>query len=106
MRVLLDECVDRRLARYLQSFTVKTVPEMGWAGVKNGALLKLAESNFDVFVTVDRNLAFQQTLSSFTLAVIVLAVRNNRLAELIPLTPELSEMIPVAPKGKVTIISG
>lgn len=51
MRVLLDECVDRRLARHLQQFTVRTVPEMGWATIKDGALLVLAEREFDVFVT-------------------------------------------------------
>ncbi len=51
MRVLLDECVDRRLARHLQQFTARTVPEMGWATIKDGALLVLAEREFDVFVT-------------------------------------------------------
>ena len=51
MRVLLDECVDRRLARHLQQFIVRTVPEMGWATIKDGALLVLAEREFDVFVT-------------------------------------------------------
>lgn len=104
MRVLLDECVDRRLARHLQQFTVRTVPEMGWATIKDGALLVLAEREFDVFVTVDRNLAFQQTIRKFALAVIVLAARTNRLADLMPLVPELCEVIPLAPKGEVTII--
>ena len=104
MRVLLDECVDRRLARHLQQFTVRTVPEMGWATIKDGALLALAEREFDVFVTVDRNLAFQQTIPKFALAVIVLTARTNRLADLMPLVPELCEAIPSALKGEVTII--
>ncbi len=55
---MLDECLDRRLARNLSGFEVKTVPQMGWAGVKNGDLIALAETEFDVFITVDRNLLF------------------------------------------------
>jgi len=104
MRVLLDECVDRRLARYLQSFAVQTVPEMGWATIKSGRLLALAERDFEVFVTVDRNLAFQQTIPRLTLALIVLAARN-RLVDLMPLVPKLCEAIRVAPKGEVTTVS-
>ena len=105
MKVLLDECVDRRLATYLQPFTARTVPEMGWATIKDGALLALAERNFDVFVTVDRNLAFQQTIPKFALAVIVLAARTNRLVDLMPLVPKICEAISSAPKGEVTTIS-
>jgi len=105
MKVLLDECVDRRLARHLQSFAVQTVPEMGWATIKNGRLLVLAERDFDVFVTVDRNLAFQQTIPRFALAVIVLAARTNRLVDLMPLVPKLCEAIRLAPKGEVTTVS-
>ncbi len=56
MKVLLVECLDRRLAKDLIGFEVKTVPQMGWAGVKNGNLMSLAEEEFDVFITVDRNL--------------------------------------------------
>ena len=65
MRILLDECIDRHLARSLTGHEVKTVPQMGWAAVKNGALLGLAEGQFDVFLTVDRNLSFQQNLPRF-----------------------------------------
>ena len=55
MKVPLDECIDRRLARDIAGHDVKTVPQMGWAGIKNGDLLTLAEKQFEVFVTVDRN---------------------------------------------------
>jgi hypothetical protein len=55
VKILLDECVDRRLARELAGHEVKTVPQMGWAGIKNGELLTLAEKEFEAFVT-DRNL--------------------------------------------------
>jgi predicted nuclease of predicted toxin-antitoxin system len=74
MRVLLDECVPRALRRELPGHNVKTVAEAGWAGVKNGELLQLAANEFDVFLTIDRNLEYQQNfsgvvlrLSSFTL---------------------------------------
>jgi hypothetical protein len=58
LRILLDECVDRRFAREFGKLDVKTVSQMGWTGIKNGQLMKLAATNFDVFVTVDRNLSF------------------------------------------------
>lgn len=65
MKLLPDECIDRRLAQDLAGHDVKTVPQMGWSGVKNGELLTLAEKEFDVFITVDRNLSFQQNLPKF-----------------------------------------
>ena len=77
---------------------------MGWATIKNGVLLKLAERDFDIFITVDRNLAFQQTIPNFSLAVIVLVARTNRLVDLMPLVPRLCEMVPLAPKGEVPTV--
>jgi hypothetical protein len=65
MKVLLDECIDRRLAKEFVGYEVKTVPEMGWVGVKNGKLLALAESEFEVFVSVDRNLKKKICLQIF-----------------------------------------
>ncbi|GJL69951.1 MAG: hypothetical protein NPIRA06_25860 [Nitrospirales bacterium] len=73
MRILLDECIDRRLAKEIVGHEVKTVPQMGWATIKNGELLTLAEDEFDVFLIVDRNLSFQQNLPRFNLAVMVFA---------------------------------
>lgn len=61
MKILLDECIERKLAREFVGYEIKTVPQMGWAGTKNGALLALAAQEFDVFITVDRNLSFEQT---------------------------------------------
>lgn len=58
-KILLDECIDRRLARQISGHEVKTAPEMGWAGLDNGELLARAEKEFDIFITVDRNLTFQ-----------------------------------------------
>ena len=70
--MLLDECVDWRLGRELASHEVKTARQMGWMSLKNGELLALASAHFDVFVTVDRNLSFQQDIVSFPIAVVVL----------------------------------
>ncbi|ASC69457.1 hypothetical protein XM38_003840 [Halomicronema hongdechloris C2206] len=105
MRLILDECLDRRLARDLAGHEVKTVPQMGWAGIKNGQLLPLVEEHFDVFITVDRNLAFQQNLLQFSIAVIVLQARSNRLADLQPLVPNILAVLPTAPKGEATLVS-
>lgn len=102
MRVILDECVDRRLAQHLVGHDVKTVPEAGWAALKNGELLGRAQKEFDVFITVDRGLSFQQTLSRFTIAVVVLRSRSNRVADLRTLIPELLEILPTARPGEVT----
>ena len=93
MRVLLDECLPRKLKREIQADVVKTVPEMGWAGTKNGALLRLAEQEFDVFLTNDQNLEYQQNLSRFDLAVVVLIAPTNDVDDLKPLMPAASEAI-------------
>ena len=89
MKVLLDECVDWRLARDIVGHDVKTAHQMGWTAIKNGELLTLASEHFDVFIKVDRNLSFQQNLVSFPIAVIVLQAKTNRLADLRPLMPRL-----------------
>ncbi len=102
MRVLLDECVDRRLAWEILGHDVKTVPEVGWAALENGELLARAEQEFDAFVTVDRNLPFQQDLSRFSVAVIVLRAPSNRLADLRGLMPKLLGVLPIAKPGQVT----
>jgi hypothetical protein len=65
--MLLDECMDRRVANEIEGHEVVTVPQAGWAGIQNGELLRLAQAQFDVFVTVDRNLSFQQPLRNLPL---------------------------------------
>ena len=102
MKVLLDECVDRRLAWEILGHDVKTVPEAGWAALKNGNLLGRAEHEFDAFVTVDRNLPFQQDLSHFSIAVTVLRVPSNRLSDVRALVPQLLAVLPVAKRGEAT----
>ena len=82
MRVLLDECLPRRLKQDLVGHETRTVPEMGWASKKNGELLKLAAGQFDIFLTVDRNLSHEQDLGQFDITVVVLVARSNRLLDL------------------------
>ena len=72
MKILLDECAPRVVKRRLPSWSISTVQEMGWAGTKNGALLALAETQFDVFITTDKNLRYQQNLTGRRLAFILL----------------------------------
>lgn len=105
MKILLDECIDRRLEKDIVGHEVKTVPQMGWATIKNGELLALAEKEFDVFLTVDRNLSFQQNLPRFNLAVIVLRAPSNRLGDLRTLMPKLLELLPTAKRGEVLWVS-
>jgi hypothetical protein len=105
VKLLLDECVDRRLARDLAEHEVKTVTQMGWAGIKNGELLTRAEAEFDVFITVDRNLSFQQNLPTFDIAVAVLCAPSNRLADLRRLVPLLLSLLPTLTKGEAESIS-
>jgi hypothetical protein len=93
MKVLLDECLPKKLKRDVQADVVKTVPEMGWAGTKNGALLRLVEREFDVFLTNDQNLEHQQNLKRFDLAIVVLVALTNDIEDLKPLMPAANEAI-------------
>jgi hypothetical protein len=104
MRVLLDECVDWRLARDIVGHDVKTARQMGWTAIRNGELLALAAGSFDIFVTVDRNLVFQQNVGSISVAVIVLRAKTNRLVDLRILTPDLLAAIGSAQPGRITFV--
>jgi hypothetical protein len=103
-RILLDECLDRRVSKQISGYEVKTASEMGWAGLDNGELLARAEKDFDVFITVDRNLSFQQNLPKFDLAVLVLRARTNRLKDLIPLVPKILDALNTPQRGKAVFI--
>lgn len=103
-KVLLDECVDRGLAKEITGYDVLTVPESGWASIKNGELLGRAHVEFDVFITTDRNLMFQQNLPKYDLVVIVLAAKTNRLQDLLPLVPKILDAIPSAKSGVPLIL--
>ena len=92
MRVLLDECLPKQLARELGDHDVRTVTQMGWSGKKNGELLQLAAARFDVLITIDKFLQSEQTLPK-GFSVITLRASSNRLDSLLPLVPELSRVL-------------
>lgn len=106
MRVLLDECVPKRLGRHLSPHDCRIPAQLGWDGIKNGRLLALAEKEFDVLVTMDRNLSFQQSLPKFQIALVVLRARSNRLGNLLPLVPDIVAAISSAKPGTVQIVGG
>lgn len=93
MRLLLDESVPRRLRLALPAHTVKTALDMGWGGIKNGALLVLAAAEFEAFITVDKNLSYQQNIAALPVAVVVLSAHSNELQALLPLVPRLEEAL-------------
>ena len=98
MRILLDACVPSRLASELVGHDVRTVPEMGWASQENGALLALAEGRFDVFLTTDQRISYQQVLPRFAIA---LVARRNKLEVLLRLLPELKRTLESLEPGQV-----
>lgn len=104
MKLLLDECLPRKLKRLLIGHAVATVPEMGWAGKQNGELLELAVSQFDVFITVDRNLTYQQNLEKAKLAVLVLQAKENRLATLTSLIPKVLTALITIGAGEIVYV--
>jgi predicted nuclease of predicted toxin-antitoxin system len=106
MRVLLDECVPRRLKSELPEYEVRTVQEEGWAGLKNGALMRVAAQRFDVLLTVDRNIAFQQNLTGLSIGVIAIVARSNRLIDLRPLMTEVRKALPKVQAGQVLRVGG
>jgi len=105
MRILIDECVDWRLVRDLPGHDAKTVRQMGWTETVNGALLRLAEQNFDVFITTDKNLSFQQNVRRFKIGVVVLRARSARLRHLRELVPSLLRILPEVRHGEVHTLS-
>jgi predicted nuclease of predicted toxin-antitoxin system len=90
VRILLDEQLPRQLAPHLQGHNVQTVQQQGWAGLKNGELLKqAAQAGFAVFLTSDQNIEFQQNLKKAELCVVLLVAPTNKLEDLLPLVPSV-----------------
>jgi predicted nuclease of predicted toxin-antitoxin system len=106
MRLLLDECLPRKLKRQFSHHVVHTVPELGWSGLKNGELLALAEAQFDVFVTADQNLQFQQNLAGRKISVLVLVAGNIRLETLSALVPAAEAALATVRPGEVVSVDG
>ena len=105
MKVLLDECVTKRLKPYLKDFEVYTVFEMRWSGVKNGKLLSLCVMNhFDILLTIDKIMMYQQNLEKYPISIVVLNVFTSKLEELILFMPSLSKQIYQFEKHKSYLI--
>ena len=104
MRILLDENLDWRLARSLPGHEVVSVQKNGWVGIKNGELLARAEQEFDVFVTMDGNIVFQQNYARLRIAIVTLRAPSNRLRDTAPLMPKLLALLPTLQHGTLTVV--
>lgn len=104
IRILLDECLPKKLKYRIEeldsNFFVKTTPQMDWASFSNGELLSEAEKEFDVFITSDKNLSFQQFISSSSIQVVLLKAKTNTYEDLLPLVQKLTSVVKVSKPGK------
>ena len=104
MRILLDENLPRKLTVHLVSHACRTVVECGWSGKKNGELLGLADPRFDVLLTLDKNLPYQQNLDTKRIALLIIRARSNRIQDLLPVIPEcLASLETIQPRQVVRI---
>ena len=104
MRVLLDESIPVDFAKELPGLATYTVIGLGWAGLANGALLRRATGQYDVLVTMDKNLQFQQNLAAHPVAVILVRAHSNRLDDLRPLVPQILSAVSAAMPGKIHVV--
>ncbi len=101
MKVLLDECLPRRLKNKIIGHDVRTVPEQGWAGKRNGELIKLSADKFDVFITIDKNFSAQQNVTHSKLAIIILTASSNRFQDIDHLVPKIFRALDSIRLGEV-----
>ena len=104
MRVLLDESIPVDFAKELNAFDVQTVIGLGWAGLKNGALLQRAAGQFKALVTMDKNLRFQQNLAAHDIAVILVRAPSNRISDLRPLVSQIVDAVRKSEPGKLLAV--
>ncbi|REJ76632.1 MAG: hypothetical protein DWQ36_04165 [Acidobacteria bacterium] len=107
MRLLLDEQLPRVLAVEFPWHEVRTVRSQGWTGIRNGTLLRLAaEAGFEVFLTSDRGIEFEQNLAHTGVAVVMFVARSNRLEHLLPLVKEVEVLLPSVAPGRLVKVGG
>lgn len=106
MRLLLDECVPKRLKRELRGHDARTVQDLGWAGIKNGALLKLANGQFDALLTVDQGIEYQQNLSGLSISVVLMMAPSNDVDDLRPLLPGVEQALTRLRPGEIIPVGG
>lgn len=106
MRILLDECLPKDLARELPGHAVKTVPQAGWASSSNGKLLRLiaASGKFDLFLTVDKRLPQQNQTRTLPFAIVVLRAKSNRMVQVFPFAPEILRRLAEFQPGHVYVL--
>ena len=104
MKLLLDECVPRRLRHDLAEHEVSTIEQAGFKGLKNGVLLRTAAEQFDVLITVDKSIPHQQTFAALDLALIVLRAKSNKYPTLKPLAPQILEALTQIQPGEIIVI--
>ena len=105
MKILLDECVTKRLKKHLEEFEVFTVRELGLSGIKNGALMAYCvEHSFDILLTIDKNLMFQQNLEKYPVTIAVLNCLTSKIEELVTFLPSFKSQIEQLKKHQVYII--
>ncbi len=105
MKILLDECVTKQLKAHLIEFEVFTVRELGLSGIKNGKLMTYCtENNFDILLTIDKNLIFQQNLEKYFVTIVVLNSFTSKIEELVTFIPVFKSQINILEKHKAYII--
>jgi len=104
VRVLLDESIPIDFALDLHELDVQTVIGLGWAGLKKGALLRQAAGQFQVLVTMDKNLQFQQNLAAHAVAVVLIRAHSNRIDDLRALVPQILDAVAASEPGKIRIV--
>lgn len=105
MKLLLDECIPARLRSDFPGHDVRTIDQAGLKGLKNGTLLRVASRDFDVLITVDQKIPYQQNLSDLSIAIVIMMARSNRYSELRNLVPKVLEAIASIRKGEIVRIS-
>jgi hypothetical protein len=106
VRVLLDEQIPVDLAAALQGHSVETVVGRGWTGITNGELLRRMGAEYEVLVTMDRGIEFQQNLAAASVGVLLVRARSNRMMHLLPLVPAILEALPLLTPGQLHRIGG
>ena len=106
MKILLDECVSRKAKRLFEQYEVTTVPEMGFDGLKNGKLLTATEeAGFDILLTIDKNMNYQQNISKYDLILVVFDVLKSGVKYMEELMPEFENQVDSFEKGQAYLIS-
>ena len=105
MKILLDECVTKKIKALLVGYTVFTIGQMEWKGLKNGMLIKKAEQkNFDILLTIDKNICHQQNIEKYNISIVILNTNNSNIETLQEYIPNFINQINSFENGKIYII--